>query len=432
MAGKIGRSEKLAFRDLLLLDTVRGVDSTGVVGINEDNSSLTAKEVGLPDSLFKYDCFDIKGLWKGTPKVLIGHNRAATLGSVTKKNAHPFHCGSVYGAHNGTLERYQLWRLEDHTSYEVDSEALIHTIDKIGLEKALEKTAGAYALTLFDTATEELQIIRNDKRPLYITFSDDGDTMFWASEYLMLTIALGRNGVTHTEPVSVPEDTYLSMKISKAEDVKVKNLIYGKKMEGFKQPVYSYRSPVVPYKAPVRTNVVPFNNLRKKVWKDERAEMPKKGEVLEVSFTGQELSQENLTFLKGTCNRYSDLELRLYVNENSDHSDLLEGLYSITVKSLKSLGNTKYVVLHRKTISRSKLPLIIDVKSNTEEKSKFASFLGEVDKKVWESLTKNGCAHCDDTADERDQGNYTWFSKDEYLCEDCAPLYDNNLVAPIK
>ena len=37
------------------------------------------------------------------PRAIIGHNRSATIGNITKDNAHPFRKGDLVGVHNGTI-----------------------------------------------------------------------------------------------------------------------------------------------------------------------------------------------------------------------------------------------------------------------------------------------------------------------------------------
>jgi len=98
---------------MLLLDYLRGVDSTGLAAVrNKDSEVKVVKAAVNPIDLFGYKNFDMV-LTGATSKVLIGHNRAATLGKVNNVNAHPFHCGAVVGAHNGTLDRPSWTRLEE-------------------------------------------------------------------------------------------------------------------------------------------------------------------------------------------------------------------------------------------------------------------------------------------------------------------------------
>src|SRR5690606_36914749 len=92
----IGKTERSIFHNLLLLNYFRGEDSTGVVRIEEKQIRTTKSLLASPEFLFtdkaqelimedghKDESFD-------KPLGFIGHCRAATKGSVSVANAHPF------------------------------------------------------------------------------------------------------------------------------------------------------------------------------------------------------------------------------------------------------------------------------------------------------------------------------------------------------
>jgi len=205
MCGLIGIAGGLEYRDeatlkrMLLLDYLRGVDSTGLAAVrNKDSEIKVVKAAVNPIDLFGYKNFDMV-LTGATSKVLIGHNRAATLGKVNNVNAHPFHCGAVVGAHNGTLDRPSWTRLEEALGFEtnVDSEAIIACIDAIGIEDTVSlmeegrtSTTGAWALTWYDSRDDTMNFLRNPHRPLWRAWSKDTKKIFWASEWPMIRAAL--------------------------------------------------------------------------------------------------------------------------------------------------------------------------------------------------------------------------------------------------
>ncbi len=88
MVGKITKNEKKMFRTLLIMDTVRGEHSTGVVIVNDKGVPSIFKQVGNPYELF--DSMKYNSGINGVCSALIGHNRYATKGAVNKVNAHPF------------------------------------------------------------------------------------------------------------------------------------------------------------------------------------------------------------------------------------------------------------------------------------------------------------------------------------------------------
>lgn len=193
VVGNIWPQEKKAFRNLLELDAYRGPHSTGVAVINKKNEITIKKAVGRTWKLYAEnpDFFDDEELIKQYEvKALIGHNRFATTGGKTEANAHPFLHGEVVGAHNGTLDKPHLHRIDGHDKFEVDSEALIYSFNKNGWKETLENTKGAWALTWYDRRDDRMHFIRNTERPLFWCFNNTTDSFFWASEEWMLEMAL--------------------------------------------------------------------------------------------------------------------------------------------------------------------------------------------------------------------------------------------------
>lgn len=200
-AGLLTAEEEKIFKFLLILDTVRGEDSTGIAGVSVNGDVLVSKAVGTP-----YDLFPLKlteRIFTANNRLLIGHNRYATQGGVTKKNAHPFEFDNVVGVHNGTLkDRYRL----KHNNYSVDSEQLYANIDEDGEKVVIPKVEGAYALVWYDKENEQLKVIRNKERPLHYAFSACGKKVFFASEAWMLGVALNRNNYKHRPIQEIQED----------------------------------------------------------------------------------------------------------------------------------------------------------------------------------------------------------------------------------
>lgn len=209
--GFIG-TEADMFKDMLYLDAFRGWDSTGVFGVDKHSNVQIHKEASqaanfLQTVEFKQFKNDLvaRGLFA------VGHNRAATRGAVTDKNAHPFWIDDkIVLVQNGT------WR-GDHKSVkdtEVDTEALAHIIaENADIETALQKVSAAYALCWFNTETHSLHIVRNHERPMWLAESSGG-ALFWASESGFIQLAAMRNNVTlKDKPVLLPTHSLVTLKI---------------------------------------------------------------------------------------------------------------------------------------------------------------------------------------------------------------------------
>lgn len=206
--GSFWSSHLELFTNMLRMDTIRGEDSTGVFGVTKDGHCDVVK--GDADGyLFtrtgNYDDFLTR--MDKQYRVVIGHNRAATRGSVTPENAHPFRERHIVLVHNGTINNKDTLNKD----VEVDSHAIAHALADQDPVKALSKIDGAYALVWFDSNQRTLNLARNNLRPLYILEYDS----FWAisSEAGLPMWLNSRENRTHKAIGLVPEEKILVMKI---------------------------------------------------------------------------------------------------------------------------------------------------------------------------------------------------------------------------
>lgn len=209
-AGNLNGNSDKAFKTLLILDSLRGTDSTGTAFVPKIGESRIVKQVGNPYDLMEYGVFN-KGLSLQN-RVVLGHNRWATTGMVTRKNAHPFEAGSLIGVHNGTLSnKYQL---KDHQAFNVDSECLYHNINAYGVDEAIGSATGAWSLVWWNNEDETLNFLRNAERPMYLSWTKDGQQLLFASESWMIDIAAGRNDVKIGDILSTKVDQLYSFPIN--------------------------------------------------------------------------------------------------------------------------------------------------------------------------------------------------------------------------
>ena len=193
------------FNQALFVDTVRGMDSTGIAAVphNLKDDVKVIKET-LPGHMF-IQLGSVQKLIDNTEKYkyLIGHNRAATKGKASDPdNAHPFDVGDYVGVHNGTLTQYHnLCKKVTGT----DSEAIYHSFVDRGVHKTLEQLTGAFALVWYDAINESYNFIRNSERPLVYATLKSHKGLLVASESGMLTWLASRNGVSINNVVLAKE-----------------------------------------------------------------------------------------------------------------------------------------------------------------------------------------------------------------------------------
>jgi predicted glutamine amidotransferase len=200
MCGLVGVAGDLAYKDELLLQRLmmmnffRGKDSCGVAAIRHSGFASVAKAALYPPDLFDTQKFKT-AMSASSTMAFIGHNRHSTMGATNNVNAHPFECGTIIGAHNGTLEKESKDWLEDKLgqTYGTDSEALFWGIDKLGVNEVIpnlfkgrDQQKGAWALTWFDSKDNSLNFLRNAHRPLWYAWEDNFKKFYWASEWPMI------------------------------------------------------------------------------------------------------------------------------------------------------------------------------------------------------------------------------------------------------
>lgn len=229
-------AHKSIFSALLFVDTLRGRDSTGVFQVSNQGDVTVAKEASMAPIFMSSQQYRelLQKAWNNGA-AMIGHNRAATKGSISDDNAHPFNVeDNIFLVHNGTMRSDH----KKHADVEVDSHAIAHLIhEKKTVAEALGSFYGAYALIWYDIAKQELNLIRNDERPLY--WMELEDAWVWASEASFLEFAVGRvmddsSVKVVRDPTSLPKDVLQTFTLNlerrqwevKSEKLEIKKEVY--------------------------------------------------------------------------------------------------------------------------------------------------------------------------------------------------------------
>lgn len=175
--------ESNRFKILTWITQLRGNDSTGVVQVTTKQEVDSIKRLGPPQVLYNQDEFrtwDAKLIRTG--KFAFSHCRAATKGTVTINNAHPFYAErpdsepGITLIHNGTLH-YQSYP-PDYSKFDVDSQWLAHSIATLGAEKALSNIDGPIATMWYDAKDSSFNVYSNGERPLYYVETDGSGCVF--------------------------------------------------------------------------------------------------------------------------------------------------------------------------------------------------------------------------------------------------------------
>ena len=191
------------FKYALMLDTLRGQDSTGVITIDKKFSVKRYKTLSpgftfAPSKQFEKQ---IPNGW-----CCIGHNRAATVGKVNISNAHPFRIGDISLVHNGTLINYGRSLLTYDHKLDVDSQQIVLSLNEAtpeGAREVLESIHGDFAIVWVDERDKSINMARNNARPLHLSFNYDRTLMLFMSDgdHLEIIAQALRNSGAYTPSI---------------------------------------------------------------------------------------------------------------------------------------------------------------------------------------------------------------------------------------
>lgn len=425
VCGKILAKEENVFKTLLCLDTIRGPDSTGILAVSATTGFEIFKKTGTP-----WDCFGEKGfekIFKFTNALLLGHNRAATVGHISDENAHPFDVGNIIGVHNGTLRNE--YKLDDNQYFNVDSETLLHNFEKNGVADTIKIVDGALAVVFYDKRDHTLHMLRNNERPLSFTYSKDRRTMFWASEAWMLHIACARYGLDIGEVKELPPMVEHSFQITREVPSKVDPLpeMDIKTLVKYEPKSYYYPSGSnwKPRTEPAASNVTNIGDVKKALSEKLYKKM--------MALVGKDVNFSVSGFVDGKHQKfiraYAELpgadviEIRIFMDQNNkkfkELVDARERLWQGHVKRANILAlHRGYLLLDNRTIKISD-PRALASDINPREKS-FNLFRNKpVTLQEWLDATSIGCDNCGDIPGISDAEQLEWYDNDKFFCKGC-------------
>lgn len=405
-----------AIKTLLILDSLRGTDSTGVAVVSRQGEVKVAKELGDPFRLFDNKRFD--KAFSGMNCVAIGHNRFATQGKVNVRNAHPFEFDELVGAHNGTLRNKHV--LVDSRDFEVDSENLYHHIAKKGLRDAIDPLDGAWALVWWDKKDSTLNFLRNEERPLWFAKEKTTNVFFWASEKWMLSVALSRHDIQFDDPFELEVDKHVCMTMY--EDGTHEKPIITPMKSSFVAPVFVNNN-VYRYQPPAQQQQkqLPLNKEEPKKADPKSSVLTpspfKSGKEYTFEVIGEGVDQAGSSYYMCRNRVHSNESVRLY-KTRSDKVSLLSKFISAEVHMFRYTDRTG--AYHK--VEHGSVRIVQDETegegSETSNGAYFTDALGKlISKKDW--IKKHGtCGWCTGFVDPEHKHRFT--ASNDSLCEVCS------------
>lgn len=207
--GDAGPNKLELARALCVLNAVRGDHSAG----------LAITTATMRDEIFRRPMkpgkFARKGRFRDMAssdyRVLIGHTRFATHGTICEANAHPFKHGTTVGVHNGVVTNVTGMGKYLGKTFNVDSQYLIESLDSTG---GIGPAMGSINILYFGRKdVADLRIIR-DGNPLWYADINGRRAVVLTSEKRHLEAALVICGM-RGKAMEVPDESAYSLCIRK-------------------------------------------------------------------------------------------------------------------------------------------------------------------------------------------------------------------------
>jgi predicted glutamine amidotransferase len=486
VVGSIYEPEKKAFEFMLKLDIKRGPHSTGVAQVERGDDKVTViKDVGNTYDFLRanYDeYYNTKPMVaKKVPdrhlKLMLGHNRWATVGEVNKDNAHPFEAGNIVGAHNGTLPDFQRQRLDDYEYYNTDSEALMHNIDVHGLKGTIGKlSAGAWALTFYNRQNDTFNLLRNKERPLFFAWTKDKRTMFYASEAWMIDVACDEFNIDVPNIELLKVDTHVVIPFNAYgaayEEITTESV------KGFTPPPAVHMGTSSTSGGTGSTNwnalradvnaanhqnfvkpeakVIPFAPSKKNTTEQQKkfskaSDCFKEARALENTIIRMWVENDWTTGKHGhkyirAWEETTATEVRIHVSETPQHHHILKllndvnfQLFSARARKAKLERGTPYLLVELDSIkgidmfaddndddglppsnTTTDVNQIIDTLHEKHDTNMYKVYNGYVEREEFLAQTHNGCCWCSTAPAPAEHLTLRWLGNREFLCDDCS------------
>lgn len=401
MAGPLTGKKEQVIKTLLILDALRGIDSTGIAVVGRNFEVKMAKALGDPYQLLDTPVFN-KAM-NGVNSLIIGHNRWGTVGGNSRHTVHPFDVGTIVGAHNGTVT--SKWKLKDANSFKTDSEAIFNSMQEVGLRETVDLLEGAWALVWYDAVYKTINFLRNKERPLYFVTDEEG-CLYWASEKWMLSVALSRHDIKHQEILEVPVDQHIRSEIG-SDGIISKPL--ATEMKAKPPVIYTYvkqESKVEKKETPPfqLVAVTPPPSLASNVYSGKTD--------VKLEIVGRRIDKSGAPFVRCFDPEERNRIIRLYYFTKTDPVDLWES--QDIIATIGKITQDKFSMEYFYKVVHSSVRLATPLPEDKSYKDSKGNLLT---KKEWEDKYQS-CNFCTSPIDADQKNLFT--SEGDIICQRCC------------
>jgi hypothetical protein len=407
--------EKEVLAQAIITNSVRGLDSTGMLIVpkaNKKEPKIIKKAVAGWDFVdFTKVKEDLVNYEQNL--VMLIHNRAATKGTVSNKNAHPFNHGNIYLVHNGTLANSSQLTPSGMGLFDVDSDLITYLLSIHPYTEVLPKLKGSYVLIWYNSEEECLYVYRNEERPIYFSKVKDKNILFFASESMMLSWLANRNGV-ELEKILYPTAFKL---------LKFKNSI-----EYTTEVIEPEQEKVVIAKPPEHGVQYSISNLntyynsktisKENFFKYVSSKGIRIGDILDFYFDEWEQPKRTSRHftLKGELIKEGGIKIIAngLLKFDASRSDIFSGEMMGTIYR----NGENYIVV--KNILKKV------TKDRVEDKLYCGPNSIKVSLKEFTALTKDGCSACQASIFPSDHDKLSWSDNNSPICINCQRIYNIN------
>jgi len=483
MTGTYLRHHMKWLGDALYVDALRGMDSTGLAVVDKDNDVEVIKKSGSAESFLYSPSVENLMDIANHNKVMIGHNRAATRGKISTRNAHPFQVGPITLVHNGSLT--SMTNLPNYNKFTVDSEAITHSIAEIGAEETIKLLNGSYTLVWYNSDTKKVYAVRNEDRPFSFASVENSNTVLFASEEPMLRWLAQRNKITldtvyDLTPGNLIEFDPFSTDIINYNIKQVetyKHAWYGGKRNTNHNTHQSNNSKKTESKPPLSPRM--DNQPKPSDTRDDRNQKMfevvdvKEGDLLKFSlydFTPFNQDRTDRGYYIGFTVEEPYVTVRIYGLDNnaldigSTYHGLAKSMYNDSRSHAISIANSfdYHVIVDQHTLDqltdsegrelstakkeeppfqKKQLPIALpeytvdDLEGQETANIDFLYLMGPrgiaIPRKDWDDLTRHGCSMCQKTLDPSDAQLIRWAGeyRNQPICPSCAKDCEESMMA---